>query len=77
MIQLRIKIKEQNRALALSLIQPVFTSLMGVPVYTLAALLETSISTHRFMHTPFVKVMFRVISGGIIVFVAGILIDRN
>jgi threonine/homoserine/homoserine lactone efflux protein len=77
MIQLRIKIKEQNRAWVLYLIQLVFTSLMGVPVYTLAALLETSISTHRFLHTPLVRAILEVISGGIIVFVAGILIDRN
>jgi hypothetical protein len=77
MIQLRIKIKEQNRAWVLYLIQMVFTSLMGVPMNTLAALLETSFSTHRFMHTPLVKAIFEVISGGIIVFVMGILIDRN
>ena len=77
MIQLRIKINEQKRVWALYLIQLVFTSLMGVPVYTLAALMETAISTHRFMHTPLVKAILEVISGGIIVFVMGILIDRD
>ena len=69
--------KEQNRAWVLYLIQLALTSLMGVPLYTLAALIETSISTHRFMHTPLAKAILEVISGGIIVFVTGILMDRN
>jgi hypothetical protein len=77
MIQLRIKINEQKRAWALYLIQLALTSLMGVPVYTLAALIETAISTHRFMHTPLGRAILEVISGGIIVFVTGTLIDRN
>jgi len=77
MIQISIKINEQIRAWVLYMIQLAFTSLMGVPVYTLTALIETAISTHSVMHTPLVKAILQVVSGGIIVFVAGILIDRN
>jgi hypothetical protein len=77
MNQLRLKIKEKDRAWMLYLIQLALTSLMGIPVYVLAPLIETTISAHRLIDSPMLKAIFRIISGGLIVFAVGILIDRN
>jgi len=77
MIHLSIKTKEQNRALVLYLIQLVLTCLIGVPVSSLAPLFEAAISTRRYIDTALIKAALQIVSGGVIVFAAGILIDRN
>jgi hypothetical protein len=77
MIHLKIKTKQQYRALVLYMIQLALTSLIGVPVSSLAPLFDAAISTHRYIDKTFIKAAFQIVSGGIIVFIAGILIDRN
>jgi hypothetical protein len=77
MIHLKIKTKQQYRALILYMIQLALTSLMGIPVYSLAPLVEEAISTHRYIDKAFIKAAFQIVSGGVVVFAVGILTDRN
>jgi hypothetical protein len=77
MIHLKIKTKQQYRALVLYMIQLALTSLIGIPLSSLAPLFETTISTHRYIDKAFLKAALQIVSGGVVVFVAGILIDRN
>jgi hypothetical protein len=77
MIHLKIKTKRQYRALVLYMIQLALTSLIGIPVSSLAPLVEAAISTHRYIDKAIIKATLQIVSGGVLVFVAGILIDRN
>jgi hypothetical protein len=77
MIHLKIKTKQQYRALVLYMIQLALTSLIGIPVSSLAPLVEAAISTHRYIDKAFIKAALQIVSGGVVVFAVGILIDKN
>jgi ABC-type uncharacterized transport system permease subunit len=77
MIHVGIKTREQNRAFVLYMIQLALTSLIGVPLSTLAPLFEAATSTRRYIDRVLIKAALQIICGGAIVFVTGNLIDRN
>jgi hypothetical protein len=63
--------------MVLYMIQLAFTSLIGVPLSTLAPLFEVPTSTRRHIDSVLIKAALQIICGGVIVFVTGNLIDRN